>query len=392
MRFGKTLPIVNQHNKLAGLRAPENHTRAELSQQLQAYLTLPASDGLLGYKFILPAQKAEALGDLTYLKQFKNRFGLLIPASEANFLSWQTAGLIEEFDIIWQLLRGDDIPRLLENDSKMLAGSSLLFSQAEMQLFLAKQKGAKLWLLDSKDSNSLRLSENLEVDWLPDLSLNSLCNNAKPDSAVTRTRLLRLLSLVVNDADTQEIESLFKQDSHLSYQLLKLVSSAAFALTVEIKNFKQAINLLGRSQLQRWLQLLLYTNPGANQPMVNPLLPRAAFRARLMETILATQSPSRQELDVAYMVGIFSLLDQLLAMPMQELIAPLHLDKVVSDALLYRQGALGEMLSFVDACDDVSEAHIDVSDTLVACLPDQAAFDTCLLDAYAWVAKICAEF
>lgn len=392
MRFGKILPIISLHNKLAGLRSPDQLHQQDLSLRLKSYLELSVSEALRPHKFILPLDQIQNLGDITYLKQVSERFAILAPYSQQNHTDWSQSAAAHAVQIIWQLTRLDDIYQLQPTAGQVFAGSSAFFKQAEMQLFILKQKGGKLWLLDSQDRHSQRLTDNLELDWLPNLSLNAQCNQTQADSAVTRTRLLRLLGLVVSDADTHEIEALFKQDSHLSYQLIKLVSSAAFAQTVEIQNFRQAIGLLGRSQLQRWLQLLLYTNPGANIPTINPLLPRAAFRARLMENLIGLTNVNRSALDLAYMVGIFSLLDELLAMPMSDLIQPLHLDKEVSEALLYKRGQLGRALSLVEECDDTQSSEIDVHADFVTSLSNQFRFDGCILDAYAWVAKICAEF
>ncbi len=392
MRFGKILPIVNLQNKLAGLRAPEQANLNSIGRALREYRALPATANLQQFKLVIPVREISDITDTDFLKQCAGRFALLAPANEANFQRWMQLPESGQLEMIWQVLRAEDILRLQESSSQMFACTSEFLRQAEMHLFILKQKGAKLWLLDSKDLHSARLCRNLELDWLPDLSLNSECNSAEPDSAATRSRLLRLLSLVVNDADTHEIEGLFKQDSHLSYQLLKLVSSAAFAKTLEIQNFRQAINLLGRTQLQRWLQLLLYTKPGALNASINPLLPRAAFRARLMENLFIRQGANKATLDCAYMVGIFSLLDQLFVTEMENLIQPLHLAPDIVAALLHKQGKYGLALSFVEACDNTRVHEVALSEEMTAYLPDQESFHQALLDAYAWVAKICAEF
>ena len=118
-----------------------------------------------------------------------------------------------------------------------------------------------------------------------------LAGHASPaarNDPTTRSLLLRLLALVTHDAATSDIEALIKRDPNLAYQLLKLVNSVAFAPSRKITHFAQAIAMLGRRQLQRWLQLLLYARPAGSQA-ASPLLPRAALRASLMEAVAQRQ-------------------------------------------------------------------------------------------------------
>ena len=92
------------------------------------------------------------------------------------------------------------------------------------------------------------------------------------DADTTRLKLLKLLSLVVQDADTREIEEIFRQEPKLSYNLLRLVNSVAVGPKTPITGFNQAITVLGRRQLQRWLQLLIYANQFGQAGQPNPLL------------------------------------------------------------------------------------------------------------------------
>jgi EAL and modified HD-GYP domain-containing signal transduction protein len=166
----------------------------------------------------------------------------------------------------------------------------------------------------------------------------------------SRKRLLALLGLLARDADSRELEVLLKQDPALSYHLLKLVNSAAFALSSPIHSFGQAINVLGRRQLQRWLQLLLYARQ-QDDGLANPLLPLAAVRAAQMEALSKSLGWDRDQQDMAFVAGVFSLLDVLLAMPMTEIVAALSLDLDVVMALLDRAGPLGELLKLVERHD-----------------------------------------
>ncbi|WP_426197541.1 HDOD domain-containing protein [Massilia sp. DWR3-1-1] len=169
-----------------------------------------------------------------------------------------------------------------------------------------------------------------------------------PDDGTTARRLLKLLGLLLADADTRDIEIELKQDPSLSYQLLRLVNSAAFAPATPIHDFAQAIVRLGRRQLLRWLQLLLFARPSADG-LANPLLPIAALRAAQIESLCKQRGGGREAQDLAFQVGVFSLLDVLLGMPMDAIVAALMLPAETAGALLERRGEVGRLLALVEA-------------------------------------------
>ena len=174
-----------------------------------------------------------------------------------------------------------------------------------------------------------------------------------PGKGPTQALLLKILAQTTGDAETREIEATLKQDPQLSVQLLRLVNSVAFAPTTRINSFAHAITLLGRRQLQHWLQLLLYAGQSAGGA-TNPLLTAAALRAALMEGLCKASRADKAIQDEAFMVGMFSLLDQLFGKPLLEIVAPLNLVRDVSEALLERSGTLGELLALVEASENGS--------------------------------------
>jgi EAL and modified HD-GYP domain-containing signal transduction protein len=166
--------------------------------------------------------------------------------------------------------------------------------------------------------------------------------------------LMRLLELVLTESPIQQIEALFRQTPDLSFNLLQLVNSAATGTHKRITSLSDAIAVLGRKHLQRWLQLLLFTlssAPRAEFP--SPLLILAATRGKLMELIARALSPAdRDSHHRAFMTGILSLVHARLAMPMREIVGPLPIDAEVKCALLDRTGALGHMLLLVEALEE----------------------------------------
>lgn len=204
--------------------------------------------------------------------------------------------------------------------------------------------------LGVNDEAALARCRDAGIDWVA--GDYPLTQPVKPAVASPgRAVMLKLLAQVSADADTALIEATLKQDQQLSYQLLKMVNSVAFSLDNKIGSFKQAIALLGRRQLQRWVQLLLYGRKSAND-LANPLMPRAALRAGLLESLAAAAGEDKPAQDQAFMVGMFSLLEPLLGQPMTTIIQPLNLPGPVAQALLARGGAHGTRLAAVEACEN----------------------------------------
>jgi EAL and modified HD-GYP domain-containing signal transduction protein len=164
--------------------------------------------------------------------------------------------------------------------------------------------------------------------------------------------LLQLLSAVFNEAETGELEQIFKHDPGLTHSLLRLVNSVAMGLRHKIGSLKQALVVLGRRQLQRWLELLLFVQQG-NAAFPSPLLILAATRGRLLE-LLAGLVASRAQHGVkdfeerAFLVGVMSLLDALLAMPMEDIVPQLNFDEDIKAALIKREGPLGNLLKLAE--------------------------------------------
>lgn len=163
--------------------------------------------------------------------------------------------------------------------------------------------------------------------------------------------LLRLLGMVLGDAEVSELESELKREPGLAMNLMRLTNSVATGARVKVTSLRHAISLLGRRQLQRWLQLLMYTKPRpGTDPIASPLMQLAATRGRLMELLAGQLEPGSQDFeDQAFMVGIISLMPALMSVPMAEILNGISLGSAVRGALEYHAGTLGTMLELTEA-------------------------------------------
>ncbi len=166
----------------------------------------------------------------------------------------------------------------------------------------------------------------------------------------SKLSLLKLLLLVVKDSEVSEIENELKYQPGLSYNLLRMVNSAASGLPNKINSIKRAIMILGRKQLQRWIQILLYAAKQRNGGSSDVLMITAAMRGKLLELIATADRPhDKNHQDRAFMVGALSLLDTLLGIEMPKLVETLSIQKDMSEALLSRRGYLGRQLQLIES-------------------------------------------
>jgi EAL and modified HD-GYP domain-containing signal transduction protein len=163
--------------------------------------------------------------------------------------------------------------------------------------------------------------------------------------------LFELLRLILSDASNREIEQRLKLEPALCYNLLRLVNSAGSGLARRIDNLQEVILVLGRQNLSRWLQLLLYTHEDQFSHFPNPLMQSAAFRGRFLEYMAVLLPGGQSWKDKAFMVGILSHVEALLQIPMSQVLLQIHLSEDVEQALLSRKGVLGQLLELAEAMD-----------------------------------------
>lgn len=175
----------------------------------------------------------------------------------------------------------------------------------------------------------------------------------QPKISPERARLIDLLNRLHLGSELPEISEHLKQSPELSYRLLRYINSACIGANSRIGSIQQGLMVLGRDKIYRWLTVLLYTS-GQTKSLDRALLEQALVRARLME-LLAGDRFNRVQADEIFVVGIFSLLDVLLRLPMSVALEPLKLPNSVEMVLLDNNATGSEYAPFLNlaiACED----------------------------------------
>jgi EAL and modified HD-GYP domain-containing signal transduction protein len=170
----------------------------------------------------------------------------------------------------------------------------------------------------------------------------------KGDVSASQLATLRLLNLLQDPSTTDAaLDAAFQSDLALCYKLLRIVNAAAIGGR-GITSIPHAVRLVGRETLHRWLAVLLVASLGQKGDVTHELALTAITRARMCE-VLANHSPNPMHGGSAFIVGLLSLLDVLLEIPMDKILGRLELSDDVRGALLQRVGPLGMPLKLVEA-------------------------------------------
>lgn len=189
--------------------------------------------------------------------------------------------------------------------------------------------------------------------------------------------IMRLLGKLQDDhVSFQEIEASFRQDLALTYKLLRLINSAYYGVTQEITSIHQALTLLGIEQLRSWVSLLLLAE---TETKPQELLKTAMIRGKMAE--LLAQITHRPHPSIYFTVGLFSVLDALMDMKLEDILGQVTLSEEVNDALLHRKGDLGEMLSCVLAYEAGDIEHLQYRNLKLKSIRE------CYFDAVRWADK-----
>ncbi|QEM69394.1 HDOD domain-containing protein [Geobacter sp. FeAm09] len=253
-----------------------------------------------------------------------------------------------EFDPAYEALYGIvDIVKvdLLQTPSPRLAGMVEKFRPYPVKLLAEK--------VETREE--FRLCRDLGFEYFQGFYFAKPSVMEKKRIDASGVTLLKLMDLLMKDAELAMIEQAFRESPGLTYKLLLLVNSVSLGLRDKIQNIRHAVALLGRQQIKRWVQLALFVSDTGSGPE-NPLVELAAVRAAFMEQLAGRHPALKGDRDAgeqAFLAGILSLLGSLYDVSIDEILANISLSEAVREALTSRSGALGQLLKLSEQLEDL---------------------------------------
>ena len=144
--------------------------------------------------------------------------------------------------------------------------------------------------------------------------------------------------------DYNKLAAITKNDTVLSYRILRLVNSAYYGLQYPVKNIRHGLAILGIRNIRKFVTLMTIEQMTDEKP--EELIKISLIRGRVLES-LAPFVGLRKRKDDLFMLGLFSLIDILSDTPMDEVIEKTNLPNAVSRALLSGEGIYADLLNII---------------------------------------------
>lgn len=251
------------------------------------------------------------------------------------------------------------------------------------QIDLVKRLGLKVCAYHINDIHAKEKALAYQCDYYQGNSIAEIVRSTAPKIEHLQSNFFRLTSAISNPTpDFNEIAEIISLDITLTFSLLRIVNSAYFGLPNRIKDIKQALTILGINQLQHWIYLLSFSPDGG---LADELIKTSFLRATLCQKLSRLIPELPLSSSEAYLLGMFSILDVLLEVPMSNVITPLPIDDAIKEALIEGTGICGDLLNL---CVAYEVGNWTATDALIIALKlDATVIATHYIEALHYVNK-----
>ena len=151
---------------------------------------------------------------------------------------------------------------------------------------------------------------------------------------------------IVNDVDFEltKAADVIGRDTALVVSLLEMVNR--IATKSEVTSIRHAAALLGQRELKKWINTVITKELCADRP--NEITRVSLLRAKFLEC-LAPSFGTGMKASELFLMGLFSVLNIILSMPMEEALNKVNVSKDIREALLSCKGEFADIYGFMTA-------------------------------------------
>lgn len=149
------------------------------------------------------------------------------------------------------------------------------------------------------------------------------------------------------EMDFERLERIVKTDVSLSYKLLRYINAVSFGWKQRITSVRHALSLLGQEQVRRWALLVALSSMAERRPA--ELAVMSAVRGRLCESVFTLGPRGADRALDGFTLGMFSLMDAILELPMEQAMEGVPVADDVRAALLGERNHARDVLDAVVA-------------------------------------------
>jgi c-di-GMP-related signal transduction protein len=158
-------------------------------------------------------------------------------------------------------------------------------------------------------------------------------------SAAKAVYLHLFSALAATPIDRKQIERLLLMEPSLCYRLLRLANSAVYGFRHPISTIQVALNAVGENAFRKLVTVVLAGNLSHSAP--DRIVEQALERAFFCEFLAPVLKENAAEL---YMLGMLSMMDRMLQIPMKKLLELISVDSRIQEALLGSESGMGKAL------------------------------------------------
>jgi EAL and modified HD-GYP domain-containing signal transduction protein len=129
----------------------------------------------------------------------------------------------------------------------------------------------------------------------------------------------------------------------MAIQFMRLVNASS-RNAKEIKNLNQAAAMLGQREIKKWVSTAVSNSLCADRP--SEITRLSLLRAKFCEN-MARHYELGMASENLFLLGLFSVLDVVLEMPIEDALAMVFVPDPIKEALVDNKGSLYEVLNFV---------------------------------------------